>query len=652
MAIQKMKIVNIVGQMTDFHSVMQKIIINNDMQLIDAFRQINESKFTLEMASENLDEIVEMSTISTYKSGYDFSELERKLSKLIKNMEIDATFEESYFNERYDFDSIKDKIVEMYEDFENDHKRIDELKSKLAELNKMLCIEALVNINIDLEELYNMKNFSVKFGRLTQENRKRLSMNYENVTAAVMHLDVPEFKDYYVVISPKSLETETDRILRSVYFETIELSNDYLDYPSEMLEKIKSEIQTTNQELQKIYDRISAMEKNYVHEIRECYSKLLMEKKIVELSEKIPMTEHFFYCSAWIPESLIEKNTQMINNEERNLIIEVDHAKANNIEVPTKLKNNWITKPFETLVYMYGIPNYDEVDPTAFFSVVYMMLFGAMFGDLGQGFVFFLAGFFIKEKKKTFGEILTRVGLASMIFGFFYDSFFGYEHLISKVVPLNIYIRPIENINTMLTVAVALGIVLLYISFGYSIYNKLKISDLEEGVLGRNGVVGLILYTSILLIIENKFIGLVNINISILITLVVLSIILMLFKEPIINKINKEDSLYTESAGEYYVESGFELIETFLSMLSNTLSFIRVGAFALNHVGLFIAFHTMADLIGSTFGNISMFILGNALIIFLEGLVVFIQGLRLMYYEIFSKYYIGNGKGFKPSGLE
>ncbi len=100
------------------------------------------------------------------------------------------------------------------------------------------------------------------------------------------------------------------------------------------------------------------------------------------------------------------------------------------------------------------------------------------------------------------------------------------------------------------------------------------------------------------------------------------------------------------------MESGFDLLETFLSMLSNTVSFIRVGAFALNHVGLFIAFHTMASLIGSTFGNISMFFLGNIIIIVLEGLIVFIQGLRLMYYEIFSKYYIGDGYKFKPSGLK
>ena len=133
--------------------------------------------------------------------------------------------------------------------------------------------------------------------------------------------------------------------------------------------------------------------------------------------------------------------------------------------------------------------------------------------------------------------------------------------------------------------------------------------------------------------------------------LILISVILLVFKQPISNKIKKEERLYEENASSYYIESGFNLFETFLSIISNTISFIRVGAFALNHVGLFIAFHTLATMIGSTGGNIAMFFLGNIIIIGLEGLVVFIQGLRLFYYELFSKYYTGDGVLFTPDKL-
>src|SRR5699024_8062877 len=65
---------------------------------------------------------------------------------------------------------------------------------------------------------------------------------------------------------------------------------------------------------------------------------------------------------------------------------------AHNFESPTKLKNNFFTKPFEMITKMYGVPNYREIDPTAIVAVTYSLFFGAMFGDLGQGFLLFLIG--------------------------------------------------------------------------------------------------------------------------------------------------------------------------------------------------------------------------------------------------------------------
>ena len=94
------------------------------------------------------------------------------------------------------------------------------------------------------------------------------------------------------------------------------------------------------------------------------------------------------------------------------------------------------------------------------------------------------------------------------------------------------------------------------------------------------------------------------------------------------------------------------MFETVMGFFSNTLSFIRVGAFAINHVGLFMAFHALGQMLGSSIGNIFMIVLGNIFIVCLEGLIVFIQAIRLEYYELFSKYFNGEGINYEPLKVE
>ncbi len=99
--------------------------------------------------------------------------------------------------------------------------------------------------------------------------------------------------------------------------------------------------------------------------------------------------------------------------------------------------------------------------------------------------------------------------------------------------------------------------------------------------------------------------------------------------------------------GIYFVEAGFDLFETVLSFLSSTVSFVRVGAFALSHAGLSLAVWTLVNMMKGA-GGIIVIILGNALTIGLEGLIVGIQCMRLEYYEMFGRFYAGEGSEFKP----
>ena len=100
----------------------------------------------------------------------------------------------------------------------------------------------------------------------------------------------------------------------------------------------------------------------------------------------------------------------------------------------------------------------------------------------------------------------------------------------------------------------------------------------------------------------------------------------------------------------FLVQSFMDLFESVISMLSNTLSFVRVGAFAVAHGGLSLAFFSLAgeepDL-----GFWITLLIGNIFIIGFEGLIVYIQTMRLHYYEILGKFFHGGGMRFEPLTL-
>ena len=98
----------------------------------------------------------------------------------------------------------------------------------------------------------------------------------------------------------------------------------------------------------------------------------------------------------------------------------------------------------------------------------------------------------------------------------------------------------------------------------------------------------------------------------------------------------------------YFVQSFFELFEVMLSYLSNTLSFVRVGAFAVSHAAMMQVVMMLAGAENGQAPNVIVVIVGNLVVMGMEGLIVGIQVLRLQYYEFFSRFYKGDGRKFEP----
>lgn len=201
-----------------------------------------------------------------------------------------------------------------------------------------------------------------------------------------------------------------------------------------------------------------------------------------------------------------------------------------------------------------------------------------------------------------------------------------------------------DNITSMLVVGIASGAILIILAMIFNIKNGIKNKDVGKVLFDKNGIAGLVFYIVILALIVGFLVnGQMFISLSISVTLIVVTLLLILFKDNIENLINKNKARQKVSI----IEKIFEIIEMLISMASNTISFVRLAAFAINHVGLCMAVYILANMFGTT-GSLIVAIIGNIIVIALEGLIVAIQVLRLEYYELFSRFYTGDGKEYIP----
>ena len=157
-----------------------------------------------------------------------------------------------------------------------------------------------------------------------------------------------------------------------------------------------------------------------------------------------------------------------------------------------------------------------------------------------------------------------------------------------------------------------------------------------------NGIAGIVFYLSILCLAGDMLLGL-GLPTIVFVILMIISLAVMFFEEPL-SKLVEGKKNWLPKSGMFFVESFFELFEVILSFFSNTISFLRIGAFAIVHVGMMTVVAVLAQ--GGGVGGAVVQVIGNLLVMALEGLIVGIQVLRLEYYEMFSRYFGGGGKAF------
>ena len=515
-------------------------------------------------------------------------------------------------------------------------------------------ISHFLDLDLEIGKINECKYIKADFGKLPKESFEKLQEYNENPFA--MFFPCSSDDDFYwgLYISPVSDSDDVNRIFSSLYFETcgvLELDGT----PSEFNAEQQKRLPELRQQLENLKAEFEDYKKTNSDDINYYYSYFIEQQRKYDLMAKAVTYSKSFVIVGWVPE---ENAKELVETLEKIESIEcklTDGREEMKHSPPVRLRNNVFTKAFSYFTEMYGLPCYNEFDPTAFVAITYTLLFGIMFGDVGHGIIVALFGLFMKKKKNPLGSILIPCGISGALFGAVYGSVFGYEHLLDPVFHalFGFEEKPVEvmapaTTNMIIYAAVGIGMLLVTLAIILNIIVSFRMNDKEEAIFGSNGIAGLLFYVSIAAILVSQLIfGVKLATAPYIICLIVIPLLMIFLKEPLGRLAAGKKEWQPESWGGYCTQSVFELFEYCLSYVTNTMSFLRVGAFVLVHAGMMQVVFTLADM---NHGPVYVLIvvIGNIFVIGLEALLVCIQVLRLEFYEMFGRFYRGSGRPFKP----
>jgi V/A-type H+-transporting ATPase subunit I len=402
-------------------------------------------------------------------------------------------------------------------------------------------------------------------------------------------------------------------------------------------------------------------------ELRTYRRTLINELRIIEARVNFAYTETACYITGWVPADQVNQVTEVVLGKTGGRAAIEIYDPPPGSEPPSKFTTHPLLRPFAMLVAGYGFPKYREIEPTLFVAVTFLAMFGFMFGDVGHGLVLAVIGLLVrrkgrKEKTRDIGTIFLACGLASMIMGVVYGSYFG----LTLENTGQAWMRPLwqepfgENSNPLMTLEVAVvgGAAMISIGLIFNIINRLRNGDFLHGIFDRVGLVGALMYWAVLWVALKALVfGPENLPVGPMLGIIAIGVVVLFIREPLLVFLKRRRGESAENLGEAIITACVEVMEVFIGYLANSLSFLRLAAYAFSHAALLLATFEMSRVLADlpTVGKplaVVMFVVGNVIIIVLEGLVAAIQAVRLEYYEFFGKFFSGNGRAYRPFEVE
>lgn len=635
--IEKMKFLSITGLKSDLDRVIEQYISKYDIQIENTLSELKNVKNLYPYTESNpyLDALQKAEELKSY-----FPQTANEPAQTIGTQEAEEILRR-----------ICSEVEDLRRGLELAQKEEEEYRDKLSK------VEQFIGLDYDIESLLHFQFITFRFGRISAEYyQKFIDFVYDGIDSIFYKCREIDGYVWGVYFVPESIRNKVDAIYASMHFERFYLPEGYEGTPKQASLSLREKISKKQEEIEKIRGEIASIVEKERGAFFSAYHRLAAYtrhfgiRKLAACTKKSDLV--FYIVCGWMSEQDATRFQKDIEADSAvYCIVENDHSNLAN-KPPTRLKNSFLFRPFELFVEMYGLPDTKEFDPTMLVAISYCMLFGIMFADVGQGLLLALfGGLFARLKKSKLAAIISRCGLFSMLFGFLFGSVFGFEDIIEPL-----WLRPaksmitlplIGSINTIFVISILFGVVIILLSMLLNTVSRIRKKETKEALFETNGIAGLFFYLvsvlSLFLMMKGRRLP------GIIAVLLILPLATIFLKEPLNNLLGKKKEILPNNKVMFIVQGFFELFEILLSYFSNTLSFVRVGAFAVSHAAIM---EVVLMLAGAESGAVNwpVLALGNLFVCLIEGLVVGIQVLRLEYYELFSRFYLGKGRAFQPYG--
>lgn len=520
------------------------------------------------------------------------------------------------------------------------NRRSQLLHHRTALLNLDLFLSAIADIDIDVEELRSLRQAHLAAGMLSPRNLDLLQA--APIPMELLTAPAPGQETLTAILVSRRRAPQLKNTLQSLNFRPLELPEALYGSPSVAQQRLQRLRGRVEQRLDGLEAKLAAMAVENRAWLLDRLWTLDGECRLLQARNDFDYTERTAILSGWLPAKRLGDLRRVLQGQcgER---FAVRRLQARGDRIPVQFRNPFLIRPFEKLLSVYGVPSYEEIEPTPLLAFGFLLMFGMMFADVGQGLLLVVTGLLVYRysRFRDQGLLVAELGAFATLFGLLFGSCFGSEELFAPL-----WFSPLHNLPLLMGCALSLGVALILTGLALRFVNGLRREKAALLLTDRFGLAGLVFYggavTTALLVHAEVFPAA---------ALWWLALPLgAIYLHPL-----AETGFSLDRMPVALLEGAIEVLETVLGFLANTFSFLRVAAFGLAHVGLSMAVFAVADAVKQAPLGLLwvalVHVAGNLIIVALEGLVVSVQTVRLEFYEFFSKFFRGGGVAYRPLTL-